>query len=313
MNILKRRFRGQIAIITVLALPAMLGALALTCDMAVMYVTWSNLQRAADAATLAGANELPAQPANAVAEAKLYANANGIASSEIVSTTVSGTNQSLTMIVQRTVPHLFGRVVGLFNAPIQVQSIAALKPAGSVNGLIPIGVYCLGKAKPCDLATVKSGPGNWGFVQLDGPGGNLIGTDLATGSTTWHSVGDVLTMKPGCDNGAAKQMQTRLDDATAFEAIHPNPDGQPPSATDFVSGDPRAVEAPIVSTDPTTLKGATVNTTILGFVGFWVSGVSCNSITGVVISDVTATARPSNAPGLCTTGPCIPVLVPVAI
>ena len=53
---LRRKFsRGQMFVVMTLALTALLGALALGTDVAVIYLNWMQLRKAADSAALAGA------------------------------------------------------------------------------------------------------------------------------------------------------------------------------------------------------------------------------------------------------------------
>ncbi len=59
---MKRYFRGQMAVVMTFAIATLLGAMALGTDVAVMYFNWVQLQKAADAAALAGAVYLA--PAN---------------------------------------------------------------------------------------------------------------------------------------------------------------------------------------------------------------------------------------------------------
>src|ERR1700737_5357441 len=50
--------KGQIGVVMTFAIATLLGAMALGADVAVMYFNWVQLQKAADAAALAGANYL---------------------------------------------------------------------------------------------------------------------------------------------------------------------------------------------------------------------------------------------------------------
>jgi uncharacterized membrane protein len=120
---MKRRtphMHGQVGVIMTLVLATLIGAVGLCTDVGVLYFNWVQLQKAADSAALAGAIHLTGIPATTdnskvVATADQYAQLNGIKSAEIVSTTVAGDPKSVTIQLQRTVPYLFARVLGLTN------------------------------------------------------------------------------------------------------------------------------------------------------------------------------------------------------
>src|SRR5713226_5815082 len=68
--------KGQIAVVMTFAIATLLGAMALGTDVAMMYFNWVQLQKAADAAVIAGASQLTGQPdasGNTSANAKAYA------------------------------------------------------------------------------------------------------------------------------------------------------------------------------------------------------------------------------------------------
>jgi Flp pilus assembly protein TadG len=115
MNCFKRRPRGQTAVLFTIALVALLGGVALCTDVLVMYSNWESMQKAADAAALAGANSLPVDPAGAIIAAQSYATRNGLTSSEVGTPTVSPDDQEITVTASRAVPYYFGRVLGLNN------------------------------------------------------------------------------------------------------------------------------------------------------------------------------------------------------
>ena len=70
--------KGAVAAMVALALPAMLGFGALAVDVGSLYVNRTQLSAMADAAVLAGAQELPKNPDQATVMAKDYAGRNGL-------------------------------------------------------------------------------------------------------------------------------------------------------------------------------------------------------------------------------------------
>jgi Flp pilus assembly protein TadG len=133
MQFISRRSAGQMVVVYALAAVALVGGLALGTDLTIMYANWETLQKAVDAAALAGANYLPEQPSQAQTIAVNYATANGLTSSEVGTPTISNSNQEITVDANRTVPYYFGRVLGLSSQLISVTASAG-----------PGGTSCIG-------------------------------------------------------------------------------------------------------------------------------------------------------------------------
>ena len=132
--------KAQIAVVLTLAIVTLVGVMGLGTDIAVLYYNWVQLQKAADAAALAGAGYLPNNPDKASSTAISYAESNGIASSEIgaLNCTGSGCNPTfnsptnptqITIQVHRTVPYYFCRVLGLQTATIQAVAAESKNPS----------------------------------------------------------------------------------------------------------------------------------------------------------------------------------------
>jgi uncharacterized membrane protein len=125
-SMVRRYQRGQMIIVVAITATALVGAIALFTDVAVMYFNWMELQKAADAAAAAGANYLPEQPDIAASEANSYASSNGIQPSEIVSTVINNNNTQITIKLQRTVPYYFASVLGLISGPVAAGATASV-------------------------------------------------------------------------------------------------------------------------------------------------------------------------------------------
>jgi uncharacterized membrane protein len=140
MKALSRFKRGQAVVILTLVIPALIGAVALGTDVALFYYNWIKLQKATDAAVLGGASYLPSNPNLAVATARNLAALNGIKPTEIVFTLVASNKMAMTMGVTRTLPHLFGGVLGRASGKVTATATVAVAPAHSVRDLVPIGI-----------------------------------------------------------------------------------------------------------------------------------------------------------------------------
>ena len=137
-----RFLRGQTAIALSLAIPVMVGAACLVADMWALYRGHARLQHAADAAVLAGAMYLPANPQLARSAARSNAEMNGISESEIVYNHPASDGRSITMVVERSVPYHLARLLGLSQSLVTVKARAGISDSESASGLLPIGVQC---------------------------------------------------------------------------------------------------------------------------------------------------------------------------
>ena len=246
---MKRFNNGQIAVIFALTSVVLTGAVSLGADIGVLYYNWAQLQKATDAAALAGANYLPDNPTNATAAASQFAQTNGVAAGEITSTTVSPDNLSITVATKRTVPYYFARVLGLNYGYVNATATASAQPSlSTVNaptpGTIPVGgdnngnngttcsTTCSCGVLPIglDANTVYSdgaqitlqqgevGPGNWDLLALGATGGNNLRTNIANGYNGMITVGDWLTTEPGKKVGPVDQgFQDRLSCASTSD------------------------------------------------------------------------------------------------
>jgi len=298
-----------------LALPILIGAIALGTDVSVLYWNWAQLQKAADAGVLAGANYLPDNPSQAVATAQQYAETDGVQSSEISSTTVGNGNLQLTMVVSRTIPYSFARILGLTNGTVSAsasagpqpptQTVGASSPSQVTNGDNNgnSGSYCSG-AGGCELIPIgldkhttyqdgqqivlqqgEAGPGSWDLLALGGgPGGNGLRGNVANGYSGPVSVGDNLTTEPGQQVGPVDLgFQDRLDAAQSID----------PSGT-YSSHDPknpRVMVLPVV--DWENQSGSSVPCT--AFATVWLDRYSAGQVTVHFISQVVANSFGSSS------------------
>jgi Flp pilus assembly protein TadG len=249
----------------------LLGAVALGTDVSIMYYNWASMQRAVDAAALAGANYLPEDTSTAGTKATSYATVNGLTSGEVVTPTFnSPTNDTITVSANRTVPYYFGKVLGLTDQVVQVT--AAAKSPGGVTclycasygptgapptpgtvippaspgsslgqyGLVPIGldksVLYSGAGTSVILQNGRISPGNWDFLQLGAPGGNVLRDNIAFGYTGPINAGQYIWTKTGQNVGPANQgFDDRIGAGSSSSTWQSHP-----------ANDPRVVLLPIV-------------------------------------------------------------------
>jgi hypothetical protein len=150
------------------------------------------LQKAADSAAIAGAVHLTGIPATTnnaqvVATANQYAQLNGIKPAEIAATTVATDAKSVTIQLQRTVPYVFARVLGLTQGAVAARATAGLNNTLTPLGMLPIGL-------PCSASDSSKANCNGKYIQYS-QGGGLYNLNTkfplgATGSWGKLALGD---------------------------------------------------------------------------------------------------------------------------
>jgi hypothetical protein len=117
-----------------------LGSAAMAVDVGIFLHERRDLQNAADAAALAGVQELPFSATEAEAWAAQWAENNGIGDGELgvieVSTTYAE-NDTVTVGVQRDVSFVFGRVLGLTDDTMQADATARVGSPGYADNVMP--------------------------------------------------------------------------------------------------------------------------------------------------------------------------------
>lgn len=148
MNLLVKMLRkkdGQSLIITAMLMVVLLGSAALAVDVGSLFLSKSNLQNAADAAALAGASELPDDPAAAIVVAKDYLLKNNVPDDS--STITTGENdKSITVTISSTQSLFFAKALGIGTSDITVDATASIGVAASVPWIVPFVI-----AKPANF------------------------------------------------------------------------------------------------------------------------------------------------------------------
>jgi len=286
-----------------------MGAIALGTDVTVFYFNWVQLQKAADAAALAGANYLPDNPSTAQQAATQLAKSNGVQSAEILSTSVAADNLSISVRLQRTVPYYFARALGLTSGVVTTAATATPQfppsslnattpgqvPSGGDNNgangdtcstvggceLIPIGLdyhTTYADSVQMNLQQGQLGPGNWDLLALGATGGANLRSNIANGFNSMVSVGDWVTTEPGKKVGPVDQgFQDRLNAAASVD----------PSGTysSHALNDPRVIMLPVVDWEHPNGRSSVQ---VKAFASVWLDSYSNGQVTVHFISQVAA-------------------------
>jgi hypothetical protein len=295
---------GQVAPLVAGIVAVLLGVVALGTDISVHYYNWVQMQKAADSAVLAGANWLPDDPARSIATANTFAQSNSVKAAEIFSTTVAPNDLSITMVVKRTVPYYFARVLGMTTANLQVTATAAPQPPTSTVGapsqtavdngttpascnntgdcqLVPIGLdhnTVYNNGQQITLQQGQVGPGNWDLLALNGVGGNNLRNNIADGASQVVSVGDWVLTEPGKKVGPVNQgIQDRINQA---QSVDPNG-----TFSSHAGNNPRVMVLPVVDWEH---QNGRKDVQVDAFATVWLDSYSGGQVTVHFISQVIA-------------------------
>jgi hypothetical protein len=186
-----REERGQGLVLAAFAMVVIFGFAAMAIDVGLFLQERRDLQKSADAAALAGAQELPASPGDAQQKAEEWAEKNGIDVGELEAIEITSTyvaDDTITVEVKRDVPFVFARVLGFTSDTMRADATARVGSPAGMGGLVPFGV--LEDAIELDEPTVlkydahEASHGNFGALAIDGNGASTYRETIKYGSET---------------------------------------------------------------------------------------------------------------------------------
>ena len=196
MRFVRKRDDGQAVVLMVLALAVLLGMCAMVLDVGSWFRTQRRLQGTADAAALAGAQQLPDNPSAAQTMALSYANQNGgnVLGSDITVGTLYQANDIIDVTAKKTDSGFFSSVLGIVNADISATARARVGPPAQAQYVAPMVVYCDHPlihncnggnvptfSQPTHMDLDKMGaPGAFGMLDLSNSGGNAGSSTLGS-------------------------------------------------------------------------------------------------------------------------------------
>lgn len=180
-----QRERGQAAVLTVIALTVMLGMTAIVLDVGSWFREHRQMQTAADAAALAGAQALPYDVPQANSLAESYAARNdGDGTNEITFSNSHGANDTIRVKSSKDAPGFFAKVFGIDSVKVSASAQARADLPAQALHVAPMVVsekhpLLAGSGCPCfkQETTLKfdpmGAPGAFGMLNLDGESGTV--------------------------------------------------------------------------------------------------------------------------------------------
>jgi len=311
--------RGSVLVMFALGMSGFLGLLGMSVDIGRLVYQRTDLQKVADAAALAAAQDLPNTDA-ATTTANSYVTKNGGGTATIVFSTTYSTNDTITVTASRSMSYFFLKFVGMSGATphATAKTRAGVYVGGS--GLVPWGLIASNNnnskllQNACYLGQVNGVPtfkqnqscilkygagtnsgGDFGALSLGGSGGSTYRTNIGQGSSQSYKVGDQVPSETGNMQGPSNQ---GIDD----RFLLPPPPGCPSNARSdvlvdgpggVVSINPKCAASPRIIVIPVVDKIQNPQmSTILGFAFMYLTGSSTNGghsqVTGEFVKFVTA-------------------------
>lgn len=138
----RRNQSGQAFVLTVLFMTALVGMAALVIDLGSWFRAQRELQATADAAALAGAQELPTSTGNANSFAVAYANDNtdGLEAINVTFSTKLETDDTIKVHVTKPAPGFFSKVFGVNSVDLGASATARTGGMQAAKYVAPIVV-----------------------------------------------------------------------------------------------------------------------------------------------------------------------------
>lgn len=206
-NFLKKE-EGNVIVLLAFGMAAMIAMLGVVIDGGHLFYTKSHLQKAANAAALSGAQELPNGEANVQ---EVVNEVLGSHNEQASLTQANITNsRELHVVLEKNAPVFFSSLFGIENAPVKAEAKAALKPLVEATGAVPLGIeesvdLQYGQTYQLKVDSGDSVSGNFGILALEGPGARLYRENLMYGFDQPLKVGDVVNTQTGNIAGATRE------------------------------------------------------------------------------------------------------------
>lgn len=228
LTALHSRQDGAVLVLVAVLMVAMLGLAAFVIDVGHWYQVHRQAQAAADAAALAGAQDLPGSATTASSDATAYVNKNISGATTSVTTPYQSSSSEIKVSVSVSSPSFFGKLLGISSATISASAAAAATPTGSpaaifsydsncsdesmvVNGgndtvtgtTVSNGSFFQDSNDSTFATTTYGGPNKCSYVG-NGSGNTYAGKSTPTSSSTlapWPD--DYATSPPACTYSAS--------------------------------------------------------------------------------------------------------------
>lgn len=214
------RDRGSVLVLAAAALFGVCALVGLSIDTGQVMVNRRHLQNAVDSAALAGAQQLPASPDAARADAVAWLQKNGY-KQEDVTISLSRTyvlNDTISVTARESLPLFISPIFGKDGTSVTAGAKAIVGSVTGIAGILPFGVVtshsdCFSAGNPqfglsCTLKLGSSGGGDggdFGALTLGSSGASAYKDNIVNGSVSDYHDGQTLLTETGNMTGPTGQ------------------------------------------------------------------------------------------------------------
>jgi hypothetical protein len=228
-----RSERAQSLVITLVFMTALIGMAAAVLDVGSWYRAHRKLQANADAAALAGAQELPSSTAEAQSTALAYADRNdgGLEAKNVRFRSDVNANDTIEVTTERPAPGFFAKLFGLDSVEVRAKAVARTGVLGRARWAAPVAVdwqhdmlqcQCWGEETTLDF--LKVGPGAFRLINIDsthgGTGPQDLGLWIREGLDAWMDKDRWYYSDPGIKPNSS-HIKSALDFRDETELLFP--------------------------------------------------------------------------------------------
>lgn len=222
-NIIKKvtkNKKGSTIVLLAAAMVSLLGLTAMVVDVGHLVAAKYKLVNAADASSLAGANELGRRPASDPGR-EMAARQTALdcaLKNDTVSPNITVDGNKVTVDAVKTVDFYFAPVLGIHSGQVSAHAAARSGSLRSYRGIVPL-VIKEDNFIPGQPYTLKSGkpisPGNFGGMDInDSSGASDYSEYIKNGYPEEVLIGGTQQTEPGNMTGPSAAIQTRIDQCT---------------------------------------------------------------------------------------------------
>ncbi|WP_274363980.1 pilus assembly protein TadG-related protein [Paenibacillus thermotolerans] len=200
--------KGNVIAVAALSMVAMLAIGGLVVDGGSLYVARMQMQKAANAAALSGAQELTTDQTSVEAVARHVLHQHK--EEEGIDVLDIRMKDSVTVGLTREVPLGFAGIFGIKSTPVSVSATAQLGIMGEAKGAAPIGIDDRTELVYNQIYTLKVEPGGqqsgfFGILALDGPGASTYSDNLRYGYKGLVKLDDIIDTQTGNIAGKTRE------------------------------------------------------------------------------------------------------------
>jgi Putative Flp pilus-assembly TadE/G-like len=179
--------RGQSLVIVLLFMTVLIGMAAAVIDVGSWYRADRKLQANADAAALAGAQELPESAPAAQAAALAWADKNdgGVTAANIKFRSTVIANDTVEVTAERRAPGFFAKLLGFDSVQVRAKAAARAGVMNRARWAAPVAIdwrheklQCKCWGDPTEIDFEKVGPGAFRLMNIDGSYGGTGPSDI---------------------------------------------------------------------------------------------------------------------------------------